>query len=97
MPFSGATAIQLTVLLYHHDLALLLHFVCVLLHVVEDTPVVLLGDAHELVEDDMRKASEVVVQQNAALHHIRVLEPQHRGMKAGWVRHRRDETTESSS
>lgn len=97
MSFSGATAVELTVLFHHHDLALLLHFVRVLLHMVEDTPVVLLGDAHELVEDDMRKASELVVQPDAAPYHVRVLKPHHRCMKAGWVRHRRDETTVSSS
>lgn len=95
VPFSGPAAVELAVLLHHHYLALLLHLVRVLLHVVENTPVVLLGDAHELAEDDMRKASELVVQQNAALHHIRVLEPQHRCMKARRVRHRRGERMRS--
>lgn len=74
MSLPGAAAVEFTVLLHHHDLPLLLHLVRVLLHMVEDAPVVLLGDADELVEDDMRKAGEVVVEQNAALHQSRVLE-----------------------
>lgn len=51
----GTAAVEFPVLLHHHNLTLLLHFVGVLLHVVEDAPVVLLGDADKLVEDNMRK------------------------------------------
>lgn len=58
--FPGPTAVELSVLLHHHNLPLLLHLVRVLLHMVEDTPVVLLSDADELVEDDMRTAGELV-------------------------------------
>lgn len=93
----GAAAVQLAVLLHHHNLPLLLHLVRVLLHVVEDAPVVLLGDADELVEDDMRTAGELVVEQNIAPDHIRVLEQQHRrsmsgaGERHGGVDRRREE------
>lgn len=84
MSLPGPAAVKLAVLLHHHNLPLLLHLVRVLLHMVEDAPVVLLGDADKLVEDDMGKASELVVEQNTALHHSRVLKQQHRrGMKAG--------------
>lgn len=87
----GAAPVQLAVLLHHHNLPLLLHLVCVFLHMVEDAPVVLLGDADELVEDDMGKAGELVVEQNTALHHSRVLKQQHRGsMTVGRERHERD-------
>lgn len=48
MSLAGAASVQLSVLLHHDDLALLLHLVRVLLHVVEDAPVVLLGDADQL-------------------------------------------------
>lgn len=44
----GAGAVQLTVLLDHDDLALLLHLLHVLLHLVEDAAVVLLRYAHKL-------------------------------------------------
>lgn len=90
MSLPGPAAVQLPVLLHHHDLALLLHLVRVLLHMVEDAPVVLLGDADELVEDDMGKADELVVESNAALHHSRVPEQQHgRSMQTGGHRHLR--------
>lgn len=75
---SGSAAVQLSVLLHHDYLTLLLHLVCVLLHMVEDAPVVLLGDADELVEDDMGTTGELVVQQNIARHHSWVLKQQHR-------------------
>lgn len=48
MSLPGAGAVQLTVLLDHDDLALLLHLLHVLLHLVEDTAVVLLRYAHKL-------------------------------------------------
>lgn len=73
MSLSGPAAVKLTVLFHHYNLPLLFHLVCVLLHMVEDAPVVLLGDADELVEDDMWTAGELVVEQHIALHHIRVL------------------------
>lgn len=86
----GPAAVKLAVLLYHHNLPLLLHLVRVLLNMVKDAPVVLLGDADKLVEDDMGKADELVVQQNTALHDSWVLKQQHRrSMKAGWERHGR--------
>ena len=50
--FARAAAVQLAVFLHHDDLALLLHLVRVLLHVVEDAPVVLLGHAHKLLPGD---------------------------------------------
>lgn len=74
----GPTAIKLSVLLHHHNLALLLHLVRVFLHMVEDAPVVLLGDADELVEDDMRTAGELVEKKDTAAHHTWVLKQQHR-------------------
>lgn len=79
----GPTAVKLSVLLHHHNLPLLLHLVRVLLHMVENAPVVLLGDAYKLVEDDMGKPGELVVEQNTALHHSWVLKQQHRHMKVG--------------
>lgn len=98
MSLPGPAAVQLSVLLHHHDLPLLLHLVRVLLHMVEDAPVVLLGDAHELVEDDMRKAGELVVEQNTARHHGRVLEQQQRrSMKAGRERHGKERSNNTIS
>ena len=96
MSLPGPTAIKLAVLLHHHNLPLLLHLVCVLLHMVEDATVVLLGDAHKLVDDDMGKASEFVVEQNTALHHDWVLKQQHRCMKPGYQRHGRGRRMESN-
>lgn len=69
----GAAAVQLSVLLHHDDLALLLHLVCVLLHMVEDAAVVLLCDAHKLVHNNMRKSNELTVEQDVSLHHTRIL------------------------
>lgn len=87
----GPGAVQLAVLLHHHNLPLLLHLVRVLLHMVEDATVVLLGDAHELVEDDMRTASELVEEHDVALDHTRVVKQQHGGrMRVGGERHGRD-------
>lgn len=98
MSLSGAAAVQLAVLLHHHDLPLLLHLVRVFLHVVEDAPVILLGDADELVEDDMRTAGELVVEQKIALHHVRILKKQQSGrMRAGKVRHGRIAQTEEGN
>lgn len=77
MSFPCPTAVELPVLLNHHYLPLLLHLVHVLLHMVKNPPVVLLGDADELVEDDMGTTGELVVEQNIALHHIRKLKQQH--------------------
>lgn len=95
---SGAAAVQLAVLLDHHNLPLLLDLVRVLLHMVEDAPVVLLGDADELVEDDMGTAGELVVEQKIALHHIWILKQQQRGrMRMSKVRHGRDEQTEEGN
>lgn len=68
----GAAAVQLPVLLHHDDLALLLHLVRVLLHMVEDAAVVLLGDAHELVHNNMRKSNEAIVEQEAGLNQTRI-------------------------
>ena len=64
---AGAAAVQLAMLLHHDDLALLLHLVSVLLHMVEDAPVVLLGDAHKLVHNHMRTLNELVVEEHTAL------------------------------
>lgn len=64
----GAAAVQLSVLLHHDDLALLLHLVRVLLHMVEDAAVVLLCDAHKLVHNDMRKSNEPIVEQEVSLN-----------------------------
>lgn len=68
MSLPGAAAVQLAMFLHHDDLSLLLHLVCVLLHMVEDPPVVLLGDAHKLVHNDMGTADELIVQEPGAPH-----------------------------
>lgn len=96
--FPGATAVQFAVLLHHYDLPLLFNLVRVLLHMVEDAPVVFLSDADELVEDDMGTADEFVVEQNIALHHVWILGKQRRGgMRVSRVRHETDGQTEEGN
>lgn len=46
--FSGSTAIQLPVLLHHHNFSFFFHFMSVFFHMVQNPPVVLLGYTHKL-------------------------------------------------
>lgn len=48
MSFSGASAVQFSVLLHHDNFSFFLDLLHVLLHLVEDAAVVLLGYTHKL-------------------------------------------------